>query len=398
MQLVFYLGLILLLGLTAEKLIYHCKLPAVTGYLIIGMLVGPSLLKILDTATVAALAPINSIALGLIAFLIGGELSLPNLRKCGQSAVWITFSQVFGTFFLVALSLYLLAKVELPAALLFGSISCATAPAAVMMVLREYRAKGPLTDNLLTVVALDDAVCLVFYAMAVAAAKVMVGESIGLTAAILRPFWELAASLLGGAAAGFLLVWLGKRIREHDDSLVLVLGGVFLLAGGAELLHLSPLLACMSMGFAAVNLAPGESGRIFRITKSLDTPVYIMFFVAAGANLHFHELTKVGMVGIIYIIARVIGKVAGAGLGGVIGRAAPVVRKYLGLGLIPQAGVAIGLTLFLQNDFPAFARVITPVILASVVIYEIVGPLCVKIAITRAGEINKAEEVTVDFS
>lgn len=389
MQLVFYLGLILLLGLTAEKLIYRCKLPAVTGYLIIGMLIGPSLLNILNTDTIANLAPINSIALGLIAFLIGGELSLANLRKCGRSVIWITFTQVFGAFFFVTLSLYLLVRVELPLALLFGVISCATAPAAVMMVLREYKAKGPLTDNLLAVVALDDAVCLVLYAIIVAVVKVMVGANISLIAAIFRPFWELTVSLLGGAAAGFFLVWLSKKMGERDDSLILALGVIFLLAGGAELLGLSPLLICMSLGFSAVNLAPRESGKIFRIIKSLDTPVYVMFFVAAGANLHLSELAKLGAVGVVYIIARVLGKVAGAGLGGLIGRAAPIVRKYLGLGLIPQAGVAIGLTLLLQNDFPAFARIITPVILASVVVYEIFSPFCVKVAISRAGEVNK---------
>jgi Kef-type K+ transport system membrane component KefB len=384
--------LVLLLGLTAEKLIYHCKLPAVTGYLIIGMLAGPSLLNILNPATVAALASINSIALGLIAFLIGGELSLDNLRKCGQSVLWITFSQVLGAFCLVALSLYFLAGVELPVALLFAAVSCATAPAAVMMVLREYRAKGPLTESLLAVVALDDAVCLILYAIAVSVAKVLVGENISLAAAILKPFWELAASLLGGAVAGFFLVWLSKKMGERDDSLVLVLGMVFLLAGGAELLQLSPLLVCMSLGFFAVNLAPGESAKIFRIIKSLDTPVYVMFFVAAGANLHLSELAKLGTVGTVYIIARVLGKMAGAGLGGVLGKAAPVVRKYLGLGLVPQAGVAIGLTLLLANDFPAFARIITPVILASVVVYEIIGPFCVKLAVSRAGEVNKAED------
>lgn len=343
MQLVFYLGLILLLGLTAEKLIYRCKLPAVTGYLILGMLLGPSLLNILNTEIVVNLAPINSIALGLIAFLIGGELSLANLRKCGQSVLWITFTQVFGAFSMVTLSMPLLAKVEFPAALLFGAISCATAPAAVMMVLREYKAKGPVTDNLLAVVALDDAVCLVFYAIAVAVAKVMVGEDISLAMAILKPFWELTVSLLGGAAAGFILVWLSKKMGDRDDSLVLALGVIFLLAGGSEFLGLSPLLVCMSLGFFAVNLAPGETGKIFRIIKSLDTPVYVMFFVAAGANLHLSELAKLGTVGAVYIIARVLGKMAGAGLGGLIGRAAPVVRKYLGLGLIPQAGVAIGL-------------------------------------------------------
>ena len=389
MQLVFFLGLILLAGLAVEKLIAYLKLPAVTGYLLIGILLGPSLLNILSTTTVTAMAPINTIALGLIAFLIGGELSLPQLKRCGQSAVWITIFQALGAFLFVTLTLHLLIKVSFPLALLFGAVSCATAPAAVMMVLREYKAKGPLTDNLLTVVALDDALCLLLYALAVAAAKVMVGESSGLRALMLKPLGELGVSVLLGVLAAVILLFVIRWLRENEERLLAILGTIFFLAGGADFLHLSPLLACMVMGWAAVNLAPGESRRIFTMIKSLDTPIYVIFFVAAGATLHFQELTKVGLIGIVYIITRVAGKIIGAGLGAKIGRASRVVQKYLGLGLIPQAGVAIGLTLLIQNDFPVFAEVITPVVLASVVVYEITGPFFVKMAVTKAGEEGK---------
>lgn|SRR5690554_65047 len=389
MQLVFFLGLILLAGLAVEKLIAYLKLPAVTGYLLIGILLGPSLLNILSTTTVTAMAPINTIALGLIAFLIGGELSLPQLKRCGQSAVWITIFQALGAFLFVTLTLHLLIKVSFPLALLFGAVSCATAPAAVMMVLREYKAKGPLTDNLLAVVALDDALCLLLYALAVAAAKVMVGESSGLRALVLKPLGELAASVLLGVLAAVILLFVIRWLRENEERLLAILGTVFFLAGGADFLHLSPLLACMVMGWAAVNLAPGESRRIFTMIKSLDTPIYVIFFVAAGATLHFQELTKVGLIGIVYIITRVAGKIIGAGLGAKIGRASRVVQKYLGLGLIPQAGVAIGLTLLIQNDFPTFAEVITPVVLAAVVVYEIAGPFFVKMAVTKAEEEGK---------
>jgi len=294
-----------------------------------------------------------------------------------------------GAFLFVTLTLHLLIKVSFPLALLFGAVSCATAPAAVMMVLREYKAKGPLTDNLLTVVALDDALCLLLYALAVAAAKVMVGESSGLRALMLKPLGELGVSVLLGVLAAVILLFVIRWLRENEERLLAILGTIFFLAGGADFLHLSPLLACMVMGWAAVNLAPGESRRIFTMIKSLDTPIYVIFFVAAGATLHFQELTKVGLIGIVYIITRVAGKIIGAGLGAKIGRASRVVQKYLGLGLIPQAGVAIGLTLLIQNDFPVFAEVITPVVLASVVVYEITGPFFVKMAVTKAGEEGK---------
>ncbi|HEY8345544.1 MAG TPA: cation:proton antiporter, partial [Bacillota bacterium] len=286
-------------------------------------------------------------------------------------------------------TLYFLAGVELYVALIFGAISSATAPAATIMVLREYKAKGPLTDHLLAVVAIDDALCLIAYGLATAVAKVISGKVTGGVAAMIAaPIWELLGSLLLGAVFAVVLMTVSRRFREHHDKLVVALGMIFAVAGIAEFLRLSSLLACMAMGCTAVNLVPKETDRVFRIIKSIDTPIYVLFFVAAGANLHLGVLAKVGLVGVVYIISRVLGKILGAAFGAKLGQASATVRKYLGLALVPQAGVAIGVALLVQQDFPEIAGFVTTVILGSVVVYEIIGPFCSKMAITKAGEVG----------
>jgi len=392
MNMVLYLGLILLAGFTAGKLINYVKLPAVTGYLVIGLLLGPSLLGLVTSETITALTPINTVALSIIAFTIGGEFSFSQLKKCGKSAILIAIFEVLGAFAFVTATLYFLLGVELYLALIFGAISCATAPAATILVLRQYKARGPLTDNLLAVVAIDDALCLIAFGIAMAFAKVLSGKvSGGLAAMIVSPLWELLGSLLLGAVTAVVLLLITTRLKELPDRLVVVLGVLFALAGTAELLQLSSLLACMAMGCVAVNILPGETDRLFSMVKSVDTPIYVLFFVLAGANLQLGLLAKVGAIGVAYMISRVLGKMAGAALGAKLGQAPSTVLKYLGLALVPQAGVAIGVTLVTQHEFPEVANLVTTVILGSVVVYEIIGPFCSKVAITKAGEVGGIE-------
>ncbi len=387
MNIVLYLGIILITGLFAGKVINFLKLPAVTGYLLIGLLLGPSVVNLVTAETVTALSPINSIALSLIAFSIGGELSRHQIKQCGKSVLVITVTQVLGAYLLVSLTLHYLLELELHSALIFAAISTATAPAATIMVLREYKAKGPMTSNLLAVVALDDALCLIAYGITMALAKSLAGKvSGGVGAMVAAPLWELTGSILLGAVFAVVLLLLSSRFKEKPDKLVLLLGLVFLQAGLAELFHFSALLTGMTMGCVAVNLLPRQSEALFRLVRSVDTPIFVLFFVLAGANLHLGLLVKVGALGVAYIVSRIIGKVSGAMVGATISKAPAVVRKYLGLGLIPQAGVAIGLTLLVQQDFPEIASLVTTVILGSVVVYEIIGPYFAKLAVIKAGE------------
>ena len=211
---------------------------------------------------------------------------------------------------------------------------------------------------------------------------------------IASPLWELLGSLLLGAAAGLTLLAIAARLKEQPDRLVVALGVVFATAGAAELLGLSSLLACMALGCATVNTRPRESDRLFGLLKSVDTPIYVLFFVLAGANLHLGVLAQVGAIGVAYIVSRVLGKIIGAAVGAKLGQAPPTVLKYLGLGLVPQAGVAIGVTLMVQQSFPDIANMVTTVILGSVVVYEAIGPFCTKMAITKAGEVSGAVSAT----
>ncbi len=344
---------------------------------------------VISEQSITQLAPVNTIALSIIAFLIGGEFSFKQLKKCGKSAVVIAVVQVIGAFALVTLSLTILLGMELYKALIFGAISTATAPAATVMVLRQYKAKGPLTENLLAVVAIDDALCLVIFGLVMAIAKVFAGKvSGGLVAMVAAPLWEMCGSIFLGGLFGFVLLRVSAYFKESVDKLIVVLGMVFALAGLSDFLQFSSLLACMAMGFVAVNLLPREGDRLFGLIKTIDTPLYVLFFVVAGANLQLNILLKVGSVGVVYIIGRSLGKILGTVLGAKLSHAPSMVQKYLGLGLLPQAGVAIGLTLMVQQDFPEVAVLVTTVILGAVVVFEIIGPFFAKLAITKAGEIG----------
>lgn len=389
MSIVLLLGLILVTGFAGGRLISLFKLPAVTGYLIVGLLLGPSVMGMISFDTIEQLAPINTIALSIIAFLIGGEFSFKLLKRCGKSAILIAIFEVLGALTFVTGILHFLLGMKVSTALILGAISSATAPAATIMVLREYKAKGPLTDNLLAVVAIDDALCLIVFGIVMSSVKAIVGQMGGSVAAMLIvPIWELLGSVLLGGVFALAFLAISQRIKEGFDKLVLILGAVFVLAGVSDLLHLSSLLACMAMGCIAINLLPRETDRVFKIVKSIDTPIYVLFFVTAGANLHLSVLAKVGIVGVVYILSRVIGKMFGAALGAKLGKAPLVVQKYLGLGLVPQAGIAIGLTQMLQQDLPMIADLVTTVVLGSVVILEIIGPFFSKMAITKAGEVG----------
>lgn len=389
MSIVLLLGLILVTGFAGGRLISLFKLPAVTGYLIVGLLLGPSVMGMISFDAIEQLAPINTIALSIIAFLIGGEFSFKLLKRCGKSAILIAIFEVLGALTFVTVILHFLLGMKVSTALILGAISSATAPAATIMVLREYKAKGPLTDNLLAVVAIDDALCLILFGIVMSSVKVIAGQMGGSVAAMLIvPLRELLGSVLLGGVFALAFLAVSQRIKEGFDKLVLVLGAILVLAGVSDLLHLSSLLACMAMGCIAINLLPKETDRVFKLVKSIDNPIYVLFFVTAGANLHLSVLAKVGVVGVVYILSRVLGKMVGAALGAKLGKAPPVVEKYLGLGLVPQAGIAIGLTQMLQQDLPMIADLVTTVVLGSVVILEIIGPFFSKMAITKAGEVG----------
>ena len=380
------LALILLLGLLSSKLMKLIRLPNVTGYLIVGLIAGPYCLKLFSQSTLESLVIIPEIALGFIAFSIGAEFKISYLKKIGPSPVIIAFFEGFGAMLLVDLVLILTGH-DIAFSLALGALAAATAPAASLMVVRQYKAKGPLTDTLMSVVAIDDAVAIIGFGLSIAIAKALISGSGFEASTILTPLKEIFGAVALGALAGALLALLTKWFTGRGNRLSCVICMILLCVGVSVFAGFSSLLACMTMSSFYVNLSKA-SDNVFELVDRMTPPIFIMFFVVSGAALNIGVLPSVGLVGIIYIITRVAGKYLGALAGAKISKAPSVVTKYLGFTLVPQAGVAIGLATVALTQLPEYGVQIQTVILCATVIYELIGPVITKLALKKAGEIQ----------
>ncbi|MDD5553043.1 MAG: cation:proton antiporter [Candidatus Omnitrophica bacterium] len=384
------LGLILTAGLFSAKVIKRIKFPAVTAYLLLGILIGPSLFKLVPAGILNSSGLISNIVLGIIAFGIGQNFSLHHLRRLGRPIIWISILEACGAWVLVTAAFLLILKQPFYISLIFGAIASATAPAATVMVIREYRAKGNFTDTLLGVVAIDDAWCLIIFAISLAISQAVYTHMLA-ASFLIKVFFNSLLHIFGafvlGAVLALLLSFFYRFIRTQTELLIFTLGFIFLNIGLAIRLHLSVLLASMFLGAILIN-AHRYSFKFFDALKNIDSPLFLLFFVLAGANLEISILPKLGLIGLAYLVFRVIGKMTGARLGAKISNASESIRRYIGLGLIPQAGVALGVALIAKNDFPAAGEMIFTTIIATTVVYELIGPLCTKYALQKAGEIQ----------
>lgn len=381
------LAIALFLSLIAGKIVKKIHLPNVTGYLIIGLIAGPYCLKLLSIEVIEQFSIIPDIALGFIAFSIGAEFKLSYLKKVGKAPIIIAFTEAFGAV-LVVDAVLILTGHDVAFSLVLGAIAAATAPAATLMVVRQYKAKGPVTETLLPVVAIDDAVALMAFGLSVALAKVISsngGASLGAT--LLDPVIEIVGAFIFGAILGIILRFLTKWYTGRGNRLSVVIAMVLLCIGVSELAGFSSLLACMMMSAVFVNTAK-VSETIFEQVDRMTPPIFMLFFFISGAELDISILPSVGVIGALYVIFRVIGKVLGASLGAWISNADGVVKKYLGFTLIPQAGVAIGLASIAMTVVPEYGNRIRTIILCGTVIYELVGPVITKLALIKAGEIE----------
>ncbi|MFC1592388.1 cation:proton antiporter [Candidatus Omnitrophota bacterium] len=396
MNAIFSLGLILLFGLIFARLINRIKFPSVTAYLLLGILIGPSLGNFVSADLLSASGFISNIVLGLIAFSIGQNFSRDNFRRIGKSVIWISLFEAAGAWIVVTSALFFLLKQPFHLSLLFGAISAATAPAATVLIVREYKSKGSFTDVLLGVVAIDDAWCLIIFALSLAIAK---SVSLHLTSnlfmfrVILKSLLEIGGAFILGWIMSLLASVFSKYIRTSTEALIYSLGFIFFTIGLSILLHFSVLLACMFLGASLVNLKKTNLN-FFDVVRTIDSPLYLLFFVLAGANLELHLLKNIGLIGAVYLIFRLVGKIGGVTLGSYISHASQSIRKYLSFALVPQAGVALGCALIAKNDFPQFGGMIFTTIIATTVVYELIGPICTKFALEKAGDIgvsNKSE-------
>ena len=325
-------------------------------------------------------------ALGFIAFSIGNEFKMSYFKRVGVAPIVIACLESLFAVVFVVLGL-LIAGQPLPFSLVLGAIAAATAPAATIMVIKQYRAKGPVTETLLSVVAIDDATALILFSLAVAVAQGLTDAGASFGASLLSPLREIGGAIVVGAALGFIFLLPLRFFKKVGNRLSLIVAFVFAGIGIATLFDLSSLLLCMAMGAVVANFSPDVT-QIMDICDGVTPPIFLLFFVASGADLKLSVLPTVGLIGVIYIVLRVAGKAFGASLGGIVCKCDKNVKKYLGPCLLPQAGVAIGLSLAAGKIVPHFAPQIRAVILCGTLIYELIGPAVTKLSLKKAGEIT----------
>lgn len=411
------LALALVAGLLTSRIAKKLKLPAVTAYLITGILVGPNVLGALGIdglgfntfEQIEALEILTEMALGFIAFEIGNEFRFKTLKLTGKATVVIGIVQAFATaivvdIVLVIVHLLMPDVLSLEAAIILGAISTATAPAATLMVVKQYKAKGKMTDMLLQVVALDDAVGLVIFAVSFGIAKALASGTISVAAIVLAPLFEIVASLVIGAALGFLLTWLIKFFKSRSKRTGLVVAVVMLAVGIAQLewhvggveLAFSNLLMLMMLGTVFCNTCKA-SEYIMGMAERWTGPLMILFFVISGAELRFEVFANIWfvLVGVAYLIARSAAKIFSSNATAKLMGCEKKIYNNIGITLLPQAGVALGMISMVSSYFGSssdIAIIVTQVILMSVLVYELVGPLLTRQALERCGDITSLQQ------
>ena len=417
-------GITLVVASLVGQAFRRLNIPQVVGFIVAGTLLGPSFLNIIPRDLTDGLVFVSEIALGLIGFDMGEHLRFDELRHHGRNIGIIVVLQALGAFVLVAIGVFLVTH-STPTALIFGAIAMATAPAATVDVLAEYAADGPLTTTLLAVIGIDDALTLIFFSIAAALAEPMLGAQslslgdilaghgdLSLLDMIELPLFEIAGSLSVGIIFGVFLTRIMNHIGRHHaqtrrqhDAMAFSIAVIFIATGLSHTMDLSLILTTMIMGVFVVNHTP-HNGRYIRFTIEQTGPViYVLFFALVGAGLDIRLLPEMGLLGVVYILTRIVGKYAGAWVGGAVAGSHPLIRNNLGLALLSQAGVAIGLALTCETRFAhlgpkgaELALLVLNVVTATTFVVQLIGPILVKVAITRAGEIGMAVEDTVDFA
>jgi len=405
------IGLTIILGFYLGKNMKLLRLPSIIGFMIFGVILGPSLLNHLTTTMQQNLAFITDIALGFVALSIGMELKFSVLKRLGSGIIFVILFESFAAFAVVFTSLYLLTG-NLPLALLFAAVAPASAPAGTVAVIQEYKAKGSLTKALYAVVGFDDGLGIIIFGFSAAFAKDLILQDAGsvssdLLSTMLIPLEEILFSFILGTAIGFIFSILARKLRNADETPILVFGFVLTACGFSQILHTSIILTVMIIGVVIINTQPNSLvTKIRNSMRSFMPLLFILFFTLAGANLHIKALPSLGIIGVVYVFARSFGLIMGSRLGAAIGKVEKKIKNWIGLGILSQAGVAIGLALMVKSEFAGMGRVIKgtgesavtsgdqigsiilTTVTATCIFFEIIGPILTKIALTKAGEIN----------
>jgi len=386
------LGLILLFALLVGHAVKFAKIPEVTGYLVAGMLVGPSVLGWVSHENLQALHVFSEVGLGLILFSIGGVFELSRMRRIGRRVVLLTSMESVCAGALVAVGMLVIGQ-PWQVALLLGAIAVETGAASTLMVIRENNASGPFTESLTGVIGLNNILALIAFSVIAAVLDLSAlssadGVSAASLGATLFPLvWQLVGSSALGYLVGLLLAAWASRVVESGEILILLTGCVLLTVGVASAADLSPLVASLAVGATMANLST-KSRRLFEALGHTDPPLYVIFFVLAGADLELSLLPSLGLLGAVYVLGRAAGKFGGAWIGARTAGFPFASQRLFGFSLLAQAGLAVGLVLVTRQRFPEIASTVTTVVLGAVVVFEIAGPLSARFALDRSGESN----------
>lgn len=382
------IGAIFLSGLVINIVGRRTQLPRVTLLLLVGFIVGPSVLDLLPDLKETWFQAATELALMMIGFLLGGHLTRSTFRLYGRWVFLVSISVVVVTAATVSLATWLAGAV--PAlALILGACATATAPAAIQDIVKESRASGPFTQTLLGITAILDAWGLILFSIMLTAAGVLTGDHSG--EHLLHGFWEIGGAILVGAGLGVPMAFITGRLTEGEPSEVEAVGFVLLCGGIALALDVSFILAAMVMGVVVVNLAYHHD-RPFYAIEGIEWPFKLVFFLLAGASLEVSALLVVGGIGLVFIIARIIGRLLGGVLGAYAAREPLLTGQWMGLTLMPQAGVAIGMALTASKSIPEIGEVLMPVVIGTTVLFELGGPIVTRLALKRTGEIPETAE------
>jgi Kef-type K+ transport system membrane component KefB len=378
------------------------RLPSIIGFMLAGVLLGPSLFSLLSSDLSEKLSFITEIALGFVAASIGLELSFKTLKLLGRGIPLIIVSESLLAFTVVTAGIFMLTG-DLPLSLIFGAIAPASAPAGTVAVIQEYRARGSLTKALYAVVGFDDGLGIVIYGFALAFARnLLLRESaelgVRLWSLLAVPLEEIVFSAVTGAGMAFFFSLLARKLKAPRDLYILIVAIVLMSTGISLRFHLSLILTNLILGIVVVNTQHRSLVEKIRVELEGVLPLlFVLFFILAGANLHVRALPALGLIGIVYVFCRTLGLMGGAWLGATLGRAEKKIRKYLGLGILSQAGVAIGLALITKHELSglgahgvAIGTTVITTITATSILFEIVGPILTRLGLSKAGEIGKS--------
>lgn len=375
------LGLILLLGLATNYLGRHSFLPRVTLLLILGMLIGPHALNLLPETIHNHLALITSVALLMVGFLLGGKITREALQNSGRQLLWISITAAAGTSLVVFFGL-ILAGASIEIAVLLACIASATAPAATMDVVNESGIDNRFANLLLSIVAVDDAWALILFSIGVAIVTALNGAA-GLAHPLMSGFSEIGGAVILGIGLGLPGAYLTGRIKPGQPTLLEALGLVFLCGGIALWLEVSFLIAAITMGSIVANYARHHEYAFHEI-ENVESPFMVIFFVLAGASLDINNLKALGLIGISYIVLRILGKIICTRAGAVLSRSDKTITNWMGIALLPQAGVAIGMALLAANQFPEYEQTLLTVAISTTVFFEILGPVATRLALRKS--------------